>query len=128
MYHDLRSEQKEHDKLLTDLGRRCVRLAPKWLNATVTRKLPSIVSFGCAPRSITYTRGCEQQCDYNKRIPSDRQLESNIPSKKENRITLSSNRSLSQDDQEEQEDKVLRTALAHLIMVGEIVVGNGDIS
>jgi hypothetical protein len=86
------------------------------------------VSFGCAPRSITYTRGCEQQCDYNKRIPSDRQLESNIPSKKENRITLSSNRSLSQDDQEEQEDKVLRTALAHLIMVGEIVVGNGDIS
>jgi len=44
------------------------------------------------------------------------------------KITLSSNRSLSQDDQEEQEDKVLRTALAHLIMVGEIVVGNGDIS
>jgi ribosomal 50S subunit-recycling heat shock protein len=62
------------------------------------------------------------------RFPSDRQLESNILSMKENRITLSSNRSLSQDDQEEQEDKVLRPALAHLIMVGEIVVGNGDIS
>jgi hypothetical protein len=64
MYHDLRSEQKSMTNCwLTDLGRRCVRLAPKWLNATVTRKLPSIVSFGCAPRSITCTRGCEQHRD-----------------------------------------------------------------
>jgi hypothetical protein len=37
----------------TNLGMRWIRLGPKWLKATVTLMLTSLVSLGWAPKSIT---------------------------------------------------------------------------